>query len=277
MSECTHDCSSCSQNCSSREAPQSMLAPTNSASEIKKVIAIVSGKGGVGKSMITSLLATEMRRREYSTAILDADITGPSIPKAFGVKGGDVEGTDLGMFPKETKTGIKIMSLNLLVDDEKKAVVWRGPVIAGAVKQFWSDVVWGDVDFMFVDMPPGTGDVPLTVFQSLPIDGIIVVTSPQELVSMIVAKALNMASLMNIPVLGLVENYSYFTCPDCGKKHSIYGESHIDAYAEEAGTQVLAKLPIDPSLASLCDKGIIELNENTEVKAIADAIEKAFE
>ena len=277
MSECTHDCSTCSQKCSSREEPQSLLAPTNAASEVKKVIAIVSGKGGVGKSMVTSLLATEMRRREYSTAILDADITGPSIPKAFGIKGGDVEGSDLGMFPKESKTGIKIMSLNLLVDDEKKPVVWRGPVIAGVVKQFWSDVVWGDVDFMFVDMPPGTGDVPLTVFQSLPIDGIIVVTSPQELVSMIVAKALNMASLMNIPVLGLVENYSYFTCPDCGKKHSIYGESNIDAYAEEAGTQVLAKLPIDPSLASLCDKGIIELNENTQVKSIADAIERAFE
>lgn len=277
MSECTHDCSTCSQKCSSREEPQSMLAPANAASEVKKVIAVVSGKGGVGKSMVTSLLATEMRRREYSTAILDADITGPSIPKAFGIKSGDVEGSDLGMFPKESKTGIKIMSLNLLVDDEKKPVVWRGPVIAGVVKQFWSDVVWGDVDFMFVDMPPGTGDVPLTVFQSLPIDGIIVVTSPQELVSMIVAKALNMASLMNIPVLGLVENYSYFTCPDCGKNHSIYGESNIDAYAKEADTQVLAKLPIDPTLAMLCDKGIIELNENTQVKAIADAIEKAFE
>ena len=276
MSECTHDCSTCSQKCSSREAPNSMQAPANAASEIKKVIAVVSGKGGVGKSMITSLLATEMRRREYETAILDADITGPSIPKAFGIKGGDVEGSDLGMFPKQTKTGIKVMSLNLLVDDERKPVVWRGPVIAGTVKQFWTDVVWGDVDYMFVDMPPGTGDVPLTVFQSLPIDGIIVVTSPQELVSMIVAKALNMASLMNIPVLGLVENYSYYTCPDCQKKHSIYGESHIDSYADEAGTKVLAKLPIDPTLASLCDKGIIELNECTEVKSIADAIEQAF-
>ena len=277
MSGCTHDCSTCGQECSSRTAPQSLKAPANSASEIKHLIAVVSGKGGVGKSMITSLLATEMRRRDHKVAILDADITGPSIPKAFGIKGGDVEGSDLGMFPKCSKTGVEIMSLNLLMDDENQPVVWRGPVIAGTVKQFWTDVVWGDVDYMFVDMPPGTGDVPLTVFQSLPVDGIVIVTSPQELVSMIVSKAVHMASLMNIPILGIVENYSYFVCPDCGKEHRIYGDSHIEEYAAAHGIPVLGKLPIDPSLAKLCDKGIIELNESASVAPIADAIESAFD
>ena len=273
MSECTHDCSTCKEKCAS--APKSLLEPCNAASQVKHVIGIVSGKGGVGKSLITSLLAVEMQRRGYQSAILDADITGPSIPKSFGLACGEVEGSDLGMFPKQTKTGIEVMSLNLLVDQQDKPVVWRGPVIAGTVKQFWSDVVWGDVDFMFVDMPPGTGDVPLTVFQSLPIDGIIVVASPQELVGMIVSKAVNMAKLMNIPVIGLVENYSYFECKDCGKRHSIFGESHLDEYAEKNGLTVLDKLPIDPALAALCDKGIIELHENSYISQTADAIEKA--
>ena len=244
------------------------------ASNVKKVIGIVSGKGGVGKSLVTSMLAVTMQRRGYKTAILDADITGPSIPKAFGLKPGSVTGSELGMFPPQTKTGIEVMSVNLLMDEETKPVVWRGPVIAGTVKQFWSEVVWNEVDFMFVDMPPGTGDVPLTVFQSLPLDGIIIVTSPQELVSMIVAKAVNMAKLMDVPVLGLVENYSYIVCPDCGKVIKPYGESHVDELAEEYGTKVLAKLPIDPELASHCDKGVIELFEGDYLEKCADFIEK---
>ena len=270
MAECTHDCSSCSQKCSK----ESLILPANKASKIKHLIGVVSGKGGVGKSLVTSMLATTMQRRGYQAAILDADITGPSIPKAFGIGTGTVEGSDLGMFPPKTKTGIEIMSLNLLVDDATKPVVWRGPVIAGTVKQFWSDVVWNDVDYMFVDMPPGTGDVPLTVFQSLPLDGIVIVTSPQELVSMIVEKAVNMASLMNIRVLGLVENYSYIVCPDCGKVIRPYGESKIEELAKGYGTEVLAKLPIDPELASLCDKGVIELFEGDYVESAADRIEK---
>jgi Mrp family chromosome partitioning ATPase len=271
--ECTHDCSSCSSNCSEREKPQSLLAEMNSASDIKKVIGIVSGKGGVGKSTVTSLLAVEMSRRGYKCAILDADITGPSIPCAFGVKG-EVQGSELGMFPLQSKTGIEIMSVNLLLDDESKPVVWRGPVIAGTVKQFWSDVVWNEVDYMFVDMPPGTGDVPLTVFQSLPLDGIIVVGTPQELVSMIVKKAVNMADLMNIPVLGLVENYSYAVCPDCGKKIDIFGSSRGEKTAEEFSTKLLAGIPIDPRISALCDKGIIELAEDTHVGSVADELEK---
>ena len=270
MAECNHDCSNCSSKCSK----ESLLAPANKASNVKRVIGVVSGKGGVGKSLMTSMLAVTMNRRGYKTAILDADITGPSIPKSFGLKGGQVEGSDLGMFPAITKTGIEVMSLNLLVDEETKPVVWRGPVIAGTVKQFWSDVVWNEVDYMFVDMPPGTGDVPLTVFQSLPLDGIVIVTSPQELVSMIVEKAVNMAKLMNVPVLGLIENYSYLVCPDCGKVIKIYGESHVDALAEQHGTKVLAKLPIDPELASLCDKGVIELFEGDYIERAADILEK---
>ncbi|MBE6696224.1 MAG: Mrp/NBP35 family ATP-binding protein [Ruminococcaceae bacterium] len=271
--ECTHDCSSCSASCPSRDK-QSLLEPQNSSSNIKHVIGVVSGKGGVGKSLVTSMLAVTMARRGFNTAILDADITGPSIPKAFGLKTGCVEGSELGMFPPKTKTGIEVMSLNLLVDEETKPVVWRGPVIAGTVKQFWTDVVWNDVDYMFVDMPPGTGDVPLTVFQSLPIDGIIVVSSPQDLVSLIVEKAMKMASLMNIKVLGLVENYSFFKCPCCGEETKIYGESNIDALAKEYGVDVLAKLPIDSSLAKLCDKGIIELMENSYMDLAADKIEE---
>ena len=269
MAECSHDCSSCKEKCSK----ESLLAPLNKASKVKHVIGVVSGKGGVGKSLVTSMLAVTMQRRGYKTAILDADITGPSIPKAFGLKCGSVEGSELGMFPPKTKTGIEVMSVNLLVDDETKPVVWRGPVIAGTVKQFWSDVVWNEVDYMFVDMPPGTGDVPLTVFQSLPLDGIVIVSSPQELVSMIVEKAVNMASLMDVKVLGLVENYSYILCPDCGKVIKPYGESHIEELASSHSTKVLAKLPIDPSLASLCDKGVIELFEGDYLERAADTIE----
>lgn len=270
MSECTHDCASCTEKCEK----ESLLAPPNKASNIKRVIGVVSGKGGVGKSLVTSMLAVTMQRRGYRTAVLDADITGPSIPKAFGLTSGNVTGSELGMFPSLTKTGIEVMSINLLVDDETKPVVWRGPVIAGTVTQFWSEVVWNDVDYMFVDMPPGTGDVPLTVFQSLPLDGIVIVSSPQGLVSMIVEKAINMASLMQIPVLGLIENYSYVTCPDCGKQWKIYGESHIEELAEKHGTEVLAKLPIDPELASQCDKGVIELFESTALEDAATRLEE---
>ena len=246
---CTSDCSSCPSagNCGSQ--PQSFLEETNSFNDIKKVIGVVSGKGGVGKSMVTSLMAVNMQRRGYKTAILDADITGPSIPKAFGTKE-KATANELGIFPIKTKTGIGTMSVNNLLENDTDPVVWRGPVIAGTVKQFWTDVLWGDVDYMFVDMPPGTGDVPLTVFQSLPVDGIIVVTSPQELVSMIVGKAVKMAEMMNIPVLGLVENMSYFKCPDCGKEYPVFGESRLEEVAAEYGVDVLGRLPIDPKLAA---------------------------
>jgi len=272
MAECSHDCSNCSQKCSK----ESLLVPQNQASNVKHVIGVVSGKGGVGKSLVTSMLAVTMQRRGYKCAVLDADITGPSIPKAFGLKTGSVQGSDIGMFPAITKTGIEVMSINLLVDDETKPVVWRGPVIAGTVKQFWSDVVWNDVDFMFVDMPPGTGDVPLTVFQSLPIDSIIIVSSPQELVSMIVEKAVNMAKLMDIHILGLVENYSYIVCPDCGKVIRPYGESKIEEIAKAHDTSVLAQLPIDPELASVVDKGVVELFEGDYLEKAADIIEKKY-
>ncbi len=272
--ECTHDCSSCASagGCQSSEKT-SFLEAQNSLSNIKNVIAVVSGKGGVGKSLITSLLATESRRRGFETAIIDADITGPSMPQSFGLHK-RAEANDVGLFPVTTSTGIKMMSLNLLMENETDPVVWRGPVIAGAVKQFWTDVIWGDVDYMFVDLPPGTGDVPLTVFQSLPVKGIIVVTSPQELVSMIVTKAVKMAELMEIPVLGIVENYSYFVCPDCGKKHSIYGESHIDELAKAHGIRNVAKLPINPKLAAASDKGMIELSDCPEITEFADKILK---
>ncbi len=270
MAECSHDCSSCSQKCSK----ESLIAPLNKASSVKRVIGIVSGKGGVGKSLVTSMLAVAMQRRGYKCAILDADITGPSIPKSFGLGCGTVEGSDLGMFPPHTKTGIGVMSVNLMMDEETKPVVWRGPVIAGVVKQFWTDVVWGEVDYMFVDMPPGTGDVPLTVFQSIPLDGIVIVGSPQELVGMIVEKAVNMASLMDVKLLGLVENYSYIICPDCGKVIRPYGNSKVDELAKTYSTNVLATLPIDPALASLCDKGVIELYEGDYMERAADFIEK---
>ena len=253
---CTHDCSSCSESCNSKK-PENLIEKLNQYSSVKKVIGVVSGKGGVGKSLVTSTLAVTMNRKGYKTAILDADITGPSIPKSFGIHE-KAKGNDDGIFPAKTKDGIDIMSINLLLPDETSPVVWRGPVIAGAVKQFWTDVIWSDIDYMFVDMPPGTGDVPLTVFQSLPVDGIIIVTSPQELVSMIVEKAVNMANIMNIPILGIVENMSYFKCPDCGKEHKIYGESHIEEIAKKNNLEVLAKLPIDPSLAKLVDAGEVE-------------------
>lgn len=244
----------------------------NSHSDIKKVIGIVSGKGGVGKSSVTSQLAVLTARHEYKTAILDADITGPSIPKAFGIKE-QAYATEDGIIPVESKTGIKIMSINLLLENDTDPVVWRGPVIAGMVKQFWTDVMWGDVDFMFVDMPPGTGDVPLTVFQSLPLDGIIVVTSPQDLVSMIVEKAVKMAHLMNIPVLGIVENMSYFECPDCGKRHSVFGKSNIEEIAARHEIKNIAKLPINSEIASACDKGVVELLGADALEDMAEKIE----
>ncbi|MDD2231392.1 MAG: Mrp/NBP35 family ATP-binding protein [Sphaerochaetaceae bacterium] len=257
MAECNHDCANCGENCDSRKEAQSMRVPSNQYSDIKKVIGIVSGKGGVGKSLVTSMLAVESRRKGFSTAILDADITGPSIPKAFGIT--ERAGCNENMlFPVETKTGIKVMSINLLLDDPSQPVIWRGPILAGTVKQFWSDVAWDAVDYMFVDMPPGTGDVPLTVFQSLPIDGIIIVTSPQELVSMIVAKAANMAQKMDIPILGLVENFSYFECPNCHERFKIYGESHIEEVAKEFGIKNIVKVPVDTKLSAACDSGTIE-------------------
>ncbi len=272
MSECTHDCSSCAQNCASRTEPQDLHEKLNDLSSVKKVIAVVSGKGGVGKSLVTSAMAVELNRRGHKTAILDADITGPSIPKAFGITE-RAKGNEFGIIPETTKTGIDIMSVNLLLENTTDPVVWRGPVIAGTVKQFWSEVIWKDVDYMFVDMPPGTGDVPLTVFQSIPLDGIIVVASPQELVSMIVSKAVKMAELMHIPILGLVENMSYFKCPDCGKEHKIYGDSHIDEIAEEYGTRVLAKVPIDPDLAKSVDTGTVELFVGNYFENAANTIE----
>ncbi len=269
--ECTHDCSTCTANCSSRDKGQIEKEPLNPQSTVRHVIGIVSGKGGVGKSIVTSMMSVLMRRRDYGVGVLDADITGPSIPKAFGTSG-DVFSDGNGLIPLKTKTGIQMMSVNLLLEDETRPVVWRGPVIAGTVKQFWTDVIWNDVDFMFVDMPPGTGDVPLTVFQSLPLDGIIIVTTPQELVSMIVKKALNMAQLMNIPVIGLVENMSYVKCPDCGKELHIFGESKAEGLCESYGIPFLGRVPLDPNLASLCDKGIIELMENDYLDKAADAV-----
>ena len=268
--ECTHDCSTCSANCSSR-------VPTydepHKDSHVKHVIGIVSGKGGVGKSIVTSMLATVMQRRDYKCAILDADITGPSIPKAFGTRG-DVLSSGDGLIPLETKTGIKMISVNLLLDEETRPVVWRGPVIAGTVKQFWTDVIWGDVDYMFIDMPPGTGDVPLTVFQSIKLDGIIIVTTPQDLVSMIVGKAVNMASLMNIPVIGLFENMSYVKCPDCGREMHVFGKSKADEVCREYGINFIGRMPIDEKLSALVDRGVIELMENDYLDSTADAVVK---
>ena len=275
MSEnCTHDCSTCSSNCASRQQPEDFHEAPHALSSIKKVIGVVSGKGGVGKSMVTSLLAVTMKRRGLNTAILDADITGPSIPKIFGLKD-KAEGDENGSYPVRTKTGIDVMSINLLLENETDPVVWRGPVIGGTVKQFWTDVIWHNEDIMFIDMPPGTGDVALTVFQTIKLDGIIIVTSPQELVSMIVEKAVNMAKLMDIPVLGLVENFSYIACPDCGKRIPLFGESHIEEVAEHFGLPVLGQLPIDPKLASACDKGLLELFEGDWLEYAADVVEKA--
>ena len=268
---CSHNCAECHSDCNERTAPQSLLEPLNKNSSVKKVIGVVSGKGGVGKSLVTSMLAVLAQRKGYQAAILDADITGPSITKVFGIHG-KVFGNEAGIFPAESKCGTKIMSINLLLANEGDPVVWRGPVIAGAVKQFWSEVNWEQVDYMFVDMPPGTGDVPLTVFQSLPLDGIVVVTSPQELVEMIVEKAVKMAGLMDIPVLGLVENMAYFECPSCHDKHYIFGQSHIDDLAERYQIKSTAQLPLAPALADLCDHGNIEAFEGNWLDNILERI-----
>lgn len=266
---CSGDCSSCSSNCEKKD----LHVPCNEYSDVKKVIGVVSGKGGVGKSLVTSMLTTAMQVKGNACGILDADITGPSIPKAFGLKGPAMQ-NEMGLIPAKTKTGIEVMSINLLLDKEDQPVVWRGPVISGVIQQFWSEVFWGDVDYMFVDMPPGTGDVALTVFQSLPVDGIVIVTTPQDLVTMIVKKAVNMANMMNIPILGIVENMSYLECPDCGKKISVFGESKLDEVAKELNIPVLAKLPIKSKIASLVDKGAVEL---AEIKELYDAADKIKE
>ncbi|MDO4627689.1 MAG: Mrp/NBP35 family ATP-binding protein [Planctomycetia bacterium] len=261
MSEsCNHDCSSCSQNCSERQQQQSLKAELNELSSVKKVIAVLSGKGGVGKSLVTGLLACQAQKAGWKTAIMDADITGPSIPKMFGITN-HAQGTEQGIFPEVTSSGIEQISVNLLLENATDPVLWRGPIVASVVKQFWSNVIWNDVDFMFVDMPPGTGDVALTVFQSLPIAGVIIVTSPQELVSMIVTKALKMASMMDVPVLGLVENMSYLECPDCGKQIPLFGKSNIEEFASEHNLPILARIPIIPSVAEACDQGKIEIIE----------------
>ena len=269
--ECTHDCSTCSSNCSSRQNAESMKLPANALSEVKHVIGVVSGKGGVGKSLVTAMLAVLLRREGYRVGILDADITGPSIPKAFGMKKTEIYGDENGMIPAASKTGIDMISVNLLLGDETKPVVWRGSIISGTVQQFWQETIW-KADVLLVDCPPGTGDVPLTVFQTMPLDGIVIVSSPQDLVSMIVSKAANMANMMNIPVLGLVENMSYVKCPDCGKEIKVFGESHIEKVAEKFGYDLLARIPMDPKLSALVDRGMIELMENDYLDAAAQKI-----
>ena len=268
---CSGNCSDCSSSCNSGE--QDMHIACNEYSSVKKVIGIVSGKGGVGKSLVTSMLATAMQVRGNACAIMDADVTGPSIPKAFGIKGPAMQ-NEMGLLPAKSKTGIEIMSINLLLDSEESPVIWRGPVISGVIQQFWTEVFWGDVDYMFIDMPPGTGDVPLTVFQSIPLDGIIVVTTPQDLVTMIVKKAFNMAKMMNIPVLGLVENMSYVLCPDCGREIKVFGESRIDETAKELGVPVLGRIPMEESTAKLVDKGAAELVGDKYIKDAVEVIEK---
>ena len=273
MSSCNGNCSSCGSDCADRKA-ESLLSELNPQSSVKKVIAVVSGKGGVGKSTVTSLLAVGMARQGKRVGVLDADITGPSAPTAFGVTECQGANED-GLYPALTRTGIQVMSINLLLDNPADPVVWRGPVIAGAVKQFWTDVIWEDVDYLFVDMPPGTGDVPLTVFQSLPVNGIIIVTSPQDLVSMIVNKAVKMANMMHIPVLGFVENYAYLQCPDCGKKISVFGKSHLDAIAAEHNLPILARLPIDPAVAEAYDNGLMETVSTDPLAKAIEAIKAA--
>ncbi len=271
---CNKDCNSCSEDCTERQEQKADFSEQlHEMSSVKKVIGIISGKGGVGKSLITSILAVTMNRMGYHTAILDADITGPSIPKAFGISE-KAKGNNFGILPVKTKNGIDIMSVNLLLENDTDPVVWRGPIIASVVKQFWTDVIWSDVDFMFIDMPPGTGDVPLTVFQSINVDGIIVVTSPQELVSMIVSKAVKMAKMMNVPIIGLVENMSYFKCPDNDKNYQIFGESHIEEIADEHKLKVLAKIPVDPKLSVACDRGMVELFEGNWLEQVAEVLEK---
>ena len=272
MSSCNGNCSECGSDCADRK-PESLLAELNPNASVKKVIAVVSGKGGVGKSTVTSMLAVAMAREGKRVGVLDADITGPSAPTAFGVT--ECQGADeSGLYPALTRTGIQVMSINLLLDNPADPVVWRGPVIAGAVKQFWTDVIWENVDYLFVDMPPGTGDVPLTVFQSLPVDGVIIVTSPQDLVSMIVAKAVKMANMMHIPVLGFVENYSYLRCPDCGRKINVFGKSHLDEIAAQFDLPILARLPIDPAVAEAYDNGQMETVNTEALSAAVEAIEK---
>ena len=273
MSECTHDCSTCGQNCGQRTEPESLLQKPHEQSHIKKVIGVCSGKGGVGKSMVTSLLAVTMQRMGLKVGILDADITGPSIPREFGLKQ-RAEGNDTGIFPVRTTTGIDVMSLNLLLPNDSDPVAWRGPVIAGAVTQFWTDVIWGDKDVLFIDMPPGTGDVMLTVCQSIPVDAAVLVSTPQELVGMIVEKSIKMVDMLNIPVIGLVENMSYIECPDCGKKIEVFGESHVDAIAKQYGIPHTAALPIDRKLAASADKGMIELTNGNWLDEIANAIDE---
>jgi len=273
MSSCNGNCASCSSDCGDRKQ-ESLLASLNPKSSVKKVIAVVSGKGGVGKSTVTSMLAVAMARKGCRVGVLDADITGPSVPTAFGVNECQGANED-GLYPAMTRGGIQVMSINLLLDDPASPVVWRGPVIAGAVKQFWTDVIWEDVDYLFVDMPPGTGDVPLTVFQSIPVDGIVIVTSPQDLVSMIVSKAVKMANMMHIPVLGFVENYSYLQCPDCGKKIEVFGKSHLEDIAAEFSVPVLARLPIDPKVAECFDGGLMETVSTDALSAAVEAVEKA--
>ena len=273
MSECTHDCSTCGQNCGQRTEPESLLQKPHEQSHIKKVIGVCSGKGGVGKSMVTSLLAVTMQRMGLKVGILDADITGPSIPREFGLKQ-RAEGNDTGIFPVRTTTGIDVMSLNLLLPNDSDPVAWRGPVIAGAVTQFWTDVIWGDKDVLFIDMPPGTGDVMLTLCQSIPVDGVVLVSTPQELVGMIVEKSIKMVDMLNIPVVGLVENMSYVQCPDCGKKIAVFGESHVNEIAKQYGIPHTAALPIDRKLAASADKGMIELTNGDWLDEIANAIDQ---
>ncbi len=272
MSDCNHDCSSCGSDCAERTDPADFRRAPHELTHIQKVIAVASGKGGVGKSTVTCALAAAMSRRGKKVGVLDADVTGPSVPKAFGLRG-PAEANELGFLAARTRGGIEVMSLNLLTENETDPVVWRGPVIAAAVTQFWTDVIWGDLDYLFVDLPPGTGDVPLTVFQALPVDGLIVVTSPQDLVSMIVTKAVKMAQLMNVPVLGFVENYSYFRCPDCGKEHYIFGESCLEAVAGPLNVPVLARLPIDPELARAMDEGRMEDYSPNPLENLAEQLE----
>ncbi len=272
MSECTHDCSTCGENCAERRT-ESFRKSLREGASVKKVIAVVSGKGGVGKSLVTCLMASEMQRRGHNCAVLDADITGPSVPRSFGIHE-HCMGTDEYLFPVTTHTGLQLMSMNLILQDETEPVVWRGPVIAGAVTQFWTDVMWRDVDYMFVDMPPGTGDVPLTVFQSLPVDGIVIVTTPQDLVGMIVEKAVHMAELMKIPVIGLVENMSYYKCPDCGSEHAVFGESRVDALAQQFGIAHTVRLPIDPVITTMVDAGEVESVTGSYISPIVDVVEK---
>lgn len=272
MSDCNHDCSNCGEACASRD-PKSLLEKPHEQSTIRKVIGIVSGKGGVGKSMVSSMLAADFQRKGYHTAVMDADVTGPSIPKTYGITE-HAMGDEHAIYPVKTKSGIQVMSVNLLLEDITDPVIWRGPVIAGTVKQFWQDVVWADVDYMFVDMPPGTGDVPLTVFQSIPVDGIIIVTSPQELVSMIVGKAVKMAQMMDIPILGIIENMSYVECPHCGERIEIFGKSHVDEVAKQYNIPILGHIPMTPKIAAASDAGTVEDLENDWFTDAVQVIEK---